>query len=147
MAFLSLLASRHVDENSVHDATNNARVISLAASGKLNDADERVRCSALHTLACDRCKEGACKPEEGEVLPKAIRLLARDPDAHVRAMAIEVVGQFVHTNALAAAAVSAAQQDDENSTVRKKAGWYVPGGPIYRRTKPRLGTIGAEQSR
>ncbi len=33
MAFLSLLASRHVDENSVHDATNNARVISLAASG------------------------------------------------------------------------------------------------------------------
>ncbi|WP_354125467.1 HEAT repeat domain-containing protein [Bradyrhizobium sp. LA6.10] len=115
--------------------------------GKLNDADERVRCSALHTLACDRCKEGACKPEEGEVLPKAIRLLARDPDAHVRAMAIEVVGQFVHTNALAAAAVSAAQQDDENSTVRKKAGWYVPGGPIYRRTKPRLGTIGAEQSR
>ena len=112
--------------------------------GMLNDADERVRCSALHTLACDRCKEGACKPEEGEVLPKAMRLLARDPDAHVRAMAIEVVGQFVHTNALAAAAVSAAQQDDENSTVRKKAGWYVPGGPIYRRTKPRLGTTGAD---
>ncbi|WP_430648704.1 hypothetical protein [Bradyrhizobium neotropicale] len=68
-------------------------------------------------------------------------MLQRDPDAHVRAMAIEVVGQFVHTNALAAAAMSSAQQGDENSTVRKKAGWYVPGGPIHRRTKPRLKSI------
>jgi hypothetical protein len=75
------------------------------------------------------------------VLPKAIKLLARDPDAHVRAMAIEVVGQFVHTNALAAAAISAAQQGDENPTVRKKARWYVPGGPIHMRTKPRLSSV------
>lgn len=105
--------------------------------GMLSDGDERVRCSALHTLACDRCKEGTCRPEEAEVLPKAMKLLARDPDAHVRAMAIEVVGQFVHTNALAAAAISAAQ-DDENPTVRKKAGWYAPGGPIHRRMKWRL---------
>ena len=109
--------------------------------GMLNDSDERVRCSALHTLACDRCKEGTCRPEEADVLPKAIKLLARDPDAHVRAMAIEVVGQFVHTNALAAAVISSAQQGDENPTVRKKARWYVPGGPIHRRTKPRLSSI------
>lgn len=103
----------------------------------LDDGDERVRCSALHTLACDRCKEGTCRPAEAAVLPKAMKLLAGDPKAHVRAMAIEVVGQFVHTNALAAAAISAARQDDENATVRKKAGWYLPGGPIHRRTKPR----------
>ena len=104
----------------------------------LDDSDERVRCSALHTLACDRCKEGTCKPEEADVLPRAMTLLEGDPDAHVRAMAIEVVGQFVHSNALAAAAISAARQRDENSTVRKKAGWYLPGGPIHGRTKPRL---------
>jgi HEAT repeat protein len=109
--------------------------------GMLNDSDERVRCSALHTLACDRCKEGTCRPEEAEVLPKAMKLLQCDPDAHVRAMAIEVVGQFVHTNALAAAAIFAAQQRDGNPTVRKKAGWYVPGGPIHRRTKPKLSSI------
>jgi HEAT repeat protein len=109
--------------------------------GMLNDGDERVRCSALHTLACDRCKDGTCRPEEAEVLPKAMKLLARDPDAHVRGMAIEVVGQFVHTNGLAAAAISAAQHGDENPTVRKKAGRYVPGGPIHRRTKPRLNSI------
>ena len=107
----------------------------------LNDGDERVRCSALHTLACDRCKEGTCRPEEAEVLPRAMKLLECDPDAHVRAMAIEVVGQFVHSNALAAAVISAAQQSDENPTVRKKAGWYVPGGPIYRRTKSRLSSV------
>jgi HEAT repeat protein len=107
----------------------------------LNDRDERVRCSALHTLACDRCKQGSCKPEEADVLPKAMKLLERDPDAHVRAMAIEVIGQFVHANALAIAAISAARRSDESSTVRKKAGWYLPGGPIHRRTKPKLGAV------
>jgi HEAT repeat protein len=104
----------------------------------LNDDDERVRCSALHTLACDRCKEGTCRPKEAEVLPKALNLLQRDPDAHVRAMAIEVVGQFVHTNALAVAAISTALINDESSTVRKKAGWYAPGGPIHKRTEPKF---------
>jgi HEAT repeat protein len=107
----------------------------------LSDSDQRVRCSALHTLACDRCKEGTCKPKEAEVLPRAMKLLQCDPDAHVRAMAIEVVGQFAHTSNLAAAAISAAQQGDENPTVRKKAGWYVPGGPIHRRTKPKPSSI------
>jgi len=104
----------------------------------LDDGDKRIRCSALHTLACDRCKEGDCRPEEGQVLPAAMNLLASDRDAHVRAMAIEVVGQFVHTNALASAAISTALRDDLSSTVRKKAGWYAPGGPIHKRTKPRL---------
>ena len=113
--------------------------------GMLNDGDERVRCSALHTLACDRCKEGTCRLEEAEVLPKAMTLLECDPDAHVRAMAIEVVGQFVHTNDLAAAAISAAWQGDQNPTVRKKAGWYLPGGPIHKRTKPRLSPISPGQ--
>lgn len=109
--------------------------------GMLNGEDERVRCSALHTLACDRCKQGTCRPEKADVLPKAMKLLQCDPDAHVRAMAIEVVGQFVHTDSLAAAAISAAQQADENPTVRKKAGWYMPGGPIHGRTKPRHSSI------
>jgi HEAT repeat protein len=104
----------------------------------LNDSDIRVRCTALHTLACDRCKQGiGCRPEEAAVLPRAMTLLVSDPDAHVRAMAIEVVGRFVHSNALATAAVVAAARSDESSTVRKKAGWYAPGGSIHRRTTPR----------
>lgn len=103
----------------------------------LKDDDKRVRCSALHTLPCDRCKERDCRSEEGQLLPSAMKLLASDPDAHVRAMAIEVVGPFVHANDLASAAISAALHDDPSSTVRKKFGWYAPGGPIHRWTKPK----------
>jgi hypothetical protein len=71
------------------------------------------------------------------VLPQAMKLLASDPDAHVRAMAIEVIGHFVHSNPLAAKAIVDAARADKSPTVRKKAGWYAPGGSIHRRTKPR----------
>src|SRR3712207_8025253 len=49
----------------------------------------KVRQSALHTLACDRCKQGSCRPAEAEVLPEALRILNEDSDPHVRAMAVE----------------------------------------------------------
>jgi len=100
----------------------------------LDDADPRVRLATLHTLACDRCKEGDCRPEEAAVLPRAIGLLEGDPDDHVRAMALEVVGRFVHGSEAAVNALAAAATDDSSPTVRKKAKWYVPGGAIYRRT-------------
>ena len=50
----------------------------------LDDIGERVRVTTLHTLACDRCKEGSCRPKEAEVLPRAMEVLAGDPSAHVR---------------------------------------------------------------
>ncbi|MFI4973844.1 MAG: HEAT repeat domain-containing protein [Caulobacterales bacterium] len=59
--------------------------------GMLDDPDPRVRGATLHTLACDRCKADACAPDPLEVLPRAISILAGDPDRHVRAMAVEVV--------------------------------------------------------
>lgn len=105
--------------------------------GMLQDGDERVRVTTLHTLACDRCKEGACRPEEARILPQALKLLASDPSAHVRAMAIEVVGQFVHGNGSAVDALDAAIQSDTSPTVRKKARWYAPGGSIHRRSPPK----------
>ena len=64
-------------------------------------------------------------------------MLQEDNNGHVRAMAIEVVGQYVHTNPLAERALREASTDDPSPTVRKKAGWYAPGGPIHRRTTPR----------
>ena len=67
----------------------------------VHDPDPKVRTMALHTLACDRCKEGDCRPAEVEVLLKALQILNDDTDAHVRSMAIEVVGQYVHTNKIA----------------------------------------------
>jgi HEAT repeat protein len=105
--------------------------------GMLHDPDPRVRQSALHTLACDRCKQGSCRPVEAEVLPEALRILNEDGDPHVRAMAIEVVGQYVHTNPIAEHALVEANKNDPSPAVRKKAAWYAPGGPIHRRTAPR----------
>ena len=102
----------------------------------LDDPDHRVRVSALHTLGCDRCKEGDCRPEEKDVLPRALKLLASDPDPHVRAHAIGLVGQAVHTNAEAAAAIARAMKSDSSPAVRKKAAWFAPGGARYRRTRP-----------
>jgi HEAT repeat protein len=104
----------------------------------LSDDDPRVRRDALHALACDRCKENACRPEIGAVLPLGIRLLQTDPDRHVRAMAAEVVGRWVHTDACAQEAIGAARDEDGDPSVRKKAGWYAPGGPIHRKTKPKV---------
>jgi hypothetical protein len=103
----------------------------------LDDADPRVRVSTLHTLSCDRCKEGDCRPEEAMVLPRALDMLAGDPDAHVRAHAVGLVGRWVHANAAAEAALLEAKTSDANPTVRKKAAWHLPGGPIHRRTRPK----------
>jgi HEAT repeat protein len=105
--------------------------------GMLSDPAPRVRWAVLHTLACDRCKEGNCRPGAAEVLPEALRLLHEDGSGHVRAMAIEVVGQYVHTNPLAERVLLEARTNDPSPTVRKKAGWYAPGGPIHLRTAPR----------
>jgi hypothetical protein len=103
----------------------------------LDDPDPEVRAASLHALACDRCKEGACRPDETLVLQGAMRLLAHDPDSHVRTHAAGVVGVFVHTRPAAVAALQGAIAADPDPMVRKKARWYVPGGPIWRRTRPR----------
>jgi HEAT repeat protein len=100
----------------------------------LRDPDSRVRVMALHALACDRCKTTDCKPVQHNALPEALRLLREDSDAHVRAMAIELIGHFAHDTSVAAEALMAARMKDPSPAVRKKAGWYAPGGAIYTRT-------------
>jgi hypothetical protein len=54
---------------------------------------------ALHSLLCDRCKKGACRPDRAEVLPRALLLLTRDADAHVRAMGVEATNSSTTTRA------------------------------------------------
>lgn len=108
------------------DATSFALLV-----GMLADGHPRVRIDALHALACDRCKRNASRPKEEDVLPPALRLLRHDPNKYVRAMAAEVAGRWVHTNAPAREALLAARNDDPAASVRKKAGWYAPGGSIF----------------
>jgi hypothetical protein len=103
----------------------------------LDDPDSRVRCSALHALSCARCKEGSCCPEEAKVLPRVIKLVAGDPDPHVRAHAIGLVGRWIHTNTDIEAFLSSAMKSDPSPAVRKKASWLVPGGTIYLQTAPK----------
>ena len=101
-----------------------------------DDPDARVRIAALHALACDRCKGDTCAPGADQVLEPALQHLACDPDAHVRARAAELVGKFVHTDGRAVAALETARAQDPSPVVRKKAGWFAPGGTIYQRTIP-----------
>jgi len=116
------------------DAESFGDLISL-----LDDDDARVRMRALHALACDRCKDNECRPDKLDVLPRAIDRLMNDPDRHVRAMAVEVVGRWVHDDVSAENALERARDSDAAPAVRKKAGWYAPGGTIYRK---RLGKMG-----
>ncbi len=106
----------------------------------LEDPDPRVRVHTLHAIACDRCKTsetGDCRPGVEEVLPRAIEILARDPFYHVRAMAVEVVARWVHEDERAVQALEAARDTDPKPMVRKKAGWFAPGGVRYRKSAPR----------
>lgn len=103
----------------------------------LDDPDPRVRWDTLHALACDRCKDHHCRPDKAAVLPRAIDLLRNDPSPHVRAIACEVIARWVHTDATAVAALVDAHHHDPTPAVRKKAGWYTPGGTIHNKTAPR----------
>jgi hypothetical protein len=102
------------------------------------DPEARVRTAAFHALACDRCKGDTCAPGADQVLEPALHHLACDPDPHVRAMAAELVGKFVHTDDRAVAALETSRAQDPSPVVRKKAGWFSPGGTIYQRTIPRV---------
>ncbi|MER7844923.1 HEAT repeat domain-containing protein [Kitasatospora sp. NPDC096077] len=105
----------------------------------VDDPDAGVRIAAFHALACDRCKGDTCAPGADRVLDPALRHLAGDPDPAVRARAAELVGRFAHTDPRAVAALEAAHGGDPSPAVRKKAGWYAPGGTIHQRTAPRSG--------
>jgi HEAT repeat protein len=103
----------------------------------LDHPDESVRGWALHALACDRCKEGSCRPGEDSSLPLAINMLMGDPSGEVRYQALGLVSAAVHRDPRAVAAVQHVQSHDPSPRIRKCAGWWLPGGPRYERTKPR----------
>jgi HEAT repeat protein len=104
----------------------------------LDDPDAEVRAWAMHSLACDVCKENSCRPDPRALMEPALRLLTTDPSRYVRAAAVGVVGRWVHDEPEARAAMIDAHQNDAHPSVRKKAGWFVPGGTVYEKTRPNL---------
>jgi HEAT repeat protein len=107
----------------------------------VTDESAEVRAWALHALACERCKENGCTPSMADVLPAALDRLRNDADHHVRSHALGVVSQYVHVDEDALGAVIEAHEHDPNPGVRKKAGWFVPGGVRYEKTKPRARNV------
>ena len=103
----------------------------------LDDPDPAVVGRALHTLACDECKEGSCRPGEDVFVPRAIDVLQSHPHARVRFAAADALGKVVHRSVDALRALEAAAADDPDRGVRKGAALRIPGGSIYERTKPR----------
>ena len=69
---------------------DDAAVPDLVAA--LDDPDPSVLTRALHALACDACKENACRPDDDLFVPRAIELLDH-PDPGVRASAIDSLGR------------------------------------------------------
>jgi len=121
-----MVLDHHLDEAALPELTAN-----------LEHEDGQVRAWALHALACDRCKEGACRPGEDDVIPIAIRMLQRDPSRRVRTMAAHMVGPAVHRRQDVVEALERAREHDSHPVVRKVASWYAPGGPIHRRLAPK----------
>lgn len=59
----------------------------------LEDADPEVVGHALHSLACDRCKQDECRPGEDVWVPRALELARSHASAHVRARAIDALSK------------------------------------------------------
>ena len=67
------------------------------------------------------------------MIAAATRLVTNDPDRYVRKSAVEALVPAVRRRRAALETVVAARASDPDPLVRKVAGWYCPGGPIYRR--------------
>jgi hypothetical protein len=63
-------------------------------------------------------------------------MLKEDRSRKVRTMAAHLAGKAVHRRPEVAPALEEARDQDPHPAVRKVAGWYLPGGPIYRRIAP-----------
>jgi len=86
----------------------------------IDDPDEQVSARALHALACDRCKEGECRPGEDLWVPRAVELLSSDRPG-VRAGAIDALGKVADRRPDVAAALAAAAVTDPDKGLRGKA--------------------------
>lgn len=115
----------------------------------LEDENDRVRARAMHALACDRCKEGECRPNEDEVVTITLDRLRTDASRRVRQEAAQLLGWLAFRRPEVCQALEWTRDHDPDPLVRKIACWYTPSGTIYRRVAPsgKPGTLGGKPVR
>jgi HEAT repeat protein len=91
----------------------------------LDDEDPEVLKRALHALACDQCKDNACRPGEELFVPRALEFL-HHPNADVRASAIDTLGKVVARRPDVADALAEVAQHDRDAGLRGMARHRVP---------------------
>jgi HEAT repeat protein len=64
----------------------------------LDDPDPLVVRLALHSLACDECKEGECRRGDEVFVPRAMELLRTSEETTVRIGAIDALAQAARRN-------------------------------------------------
>ena len=67
------------------------------------------------------------------MIPLVVKALLHDEDRGVRQQAAGLLGPAVLRSVAASAAIREAHDNDPHPAVRKVAGWWVPGGPRYRK--------------
>ena len=87
----------------------------------LDDEDPGVCARALHALACDRCKQNACRPGEDLWVPRALDFLWNHPNPDIRAAAIDALGKVVRDRPDVAAALITASETERNVGLRGMA--------------------------
>jgi hypothetical protein len=94
----------------------------LVAAG--GDEDPSVAARALHSLACDRCKENDCRPGEDQWAPRAFELL-HDPNPDLRAATIDALGKVAQRRPMVAAALGRVAEHDKDQGLRGMALRYM----------------------
>lgn len=97
----------HLDNDAVPDLLAN-----------VSHPNRKVRAWALHALACDRCKEGDCRPGAADVVPLMLDRLTNDPSARVRRMALLLGLQYLDEAPVVRALGRAALEDPHERTRR-----------------------------
>src|SRR5215471_13767806 len=87
--------------------------------GALRDPVASVRESALHGLACERCRhEDICVTD---VVTDLVEVLAADPNAEVRHKTITALARFISRDGRAGEAIARAAHHDPDAAIRRAA--------------------------
>jgi HEAT repeat protein len=105
----------------------------------LRDPVASIRESALHGLACERCRfEDICVTD---VVSDLIEILASDPNPDVRYKAVAALARFAGRDSRVGESVARAVHDDPDSAIRQVAQAVAAGGQIHVRRQKVLRAV------